>query len=118
MKSYLQVWKRGLDFAGRSRRREYWMFLLFHIIIMAVLVLIAGDMDNPEEPSVGILANLYMLATLIPAIALTIRRLHDTGRAGWWILLGFIPLIGGLIVLVFMVLDGQAESNKYGPSPK
>jgi uncharacterized membrane protein YhaH (DUF805 family) len=70
------------------------------------------------ETGAGLLGGIYTLAILIPSIAVTVRRLHDTGRSGWWWLIGLIPLIGWIVLFVFMVLDSDPETNEYGPSPK
>ena len=113
MNWYLKVLKQYADFNGRARRTEYWMFFLFNIIIAVVLGVIESVLGGP-----GILGGLYSLAVLLPAIGVTVRRLHDTGRTGWWILVGLIPVIGMIVLLVFMVLDSQPGSNEYGPNPK
>ncbi|MGH1359804.1 MAG: DUF805 domain-containing protein [Burkholderiaceae bacterium] len=118
MNSYMQFWQRALDFSGRTRRRDYWLAMLVHIVIMMLLAYIGGGIDESGEYSPGILGSLYVLASLVPAIAIGIRRFHDTGRSGWWMLIGFIPFIGGLIVLIFMLIAGQPDENQYGPSPK
>ncbi len=89
------------------------MFFLFSFIIAFVLGFIEGIAGGP-----GVLGSLYGLAVLIPGIAVSDRRLHDTNRSGWWLLIGLIPLIGGIVLLVFMVQDGQSGENQYGPDPK
>jgi uncharacterized membrane protein YhaH (DUF805 family) len=113
MKWYITVWRKYADFSGRARRKEYWMFTLFNFIItmvLTVLVLI---------PFVGfILMGLYGLALIIPALAVTVRRLHDLGKSGWWYFITFIPLIGGIWLFVLTCLNGQAGANQYGPDPK
>jgi uncharacterized membrane protein YhaH (DUF805 family) len=100
-------------FSGRARRKEYWLFTLFNIVI--VIVLAALDMAIGTG---GILAGLYELAILIPALAVTVRRLHDTGRSGWFILIGIIPIVGAIVLLVFAVQDSHSGDNAYGPNPK
>src|SRR5918912_3057743 len=116
---YLEVLKKYAVFDGRARRQEYWMFILFNIIITAVLALIDSLIGTViRQAGFGLLQGLYDLAVLIPSIAVTVRRLHDTGRTGWWILIGLIPLIGGIVLLVFMVLDSEPGANQYGPNPK
>jgi len=67
---------------------------------------------------IGLLSGIFALATFIPYLAVTVRRLHDTDRSGWWLLLAFIPIIGGIILLVFMIQDSQPETNRFGPNPK
>jgi uncharacterized membrane protein YhaH (DUF805 family) len=89
------------------------MFVLFNIIIALVLGFIEGLFGGP-----GIIANIYSLAVLIPGIAVSVRRLHDTSRSGWWLLIALVPLVGSIVLLVFMVQDSNPESNLYGPNPK
>ena len=97
---------RYVDFNGRSRRSEYWWAYLAVVIISAVLTAVLGE-----------LAYIWTLATLIPNIAITVRRLHDIGKSGWYYLIGLIPLVGPIILLVFMCLD-STEDNQWGPNPK
>lgn len=122
--------RRYVDFEGRSQRKEYWMFQLFQVLVylVCVAIMLAGvpwnDMDNPNsQPGpllwVGIgLAGLFWLGTLLPSIAVTVRRFHDQDQTGWLYPLYFIPYIGGIVVFVFMCLDGTAGDNKFGPDPK
>ena len=107
---YFEVLKKYAVFSGRARRKEYWTFNLFNIIIyfMALLVDSLGGM--------GVFVTLYSLAVAIPSIAVVVRRLHDTNRRGWWLLISLIPLIGGLIVLIILIQDSQPEDNQYGPN--
>lgn len=119
MNWYLEVLKKYAVFQGRARRREYWFFALFNLIFgMAIAVLDAmlGTLD--AQAGIGLLGSLYALAVFIPALAVTVRRLHDIDRSGWWILIGFIPLIGAIILLVFLVLDSNSGSNRFGENPK
>ena len=104
---YLQVLRKYAIFSGRARRKEYWMFVLVHIII-SIVIFIVGSF------AVG----LYGLAIIIPAFAVAIRRLHDTGRSGWWLLVNCVPIIGGIILLIWMVKDSDEGENQYGPNPK
>jgi uncharacterized membrane protein YhaH (DUF805 family) len=113
MRWYLEVIRKYAVFSGRARRAEDWMFTLINCIIMVVLKLAA-----PSGESFGTLQGLYALATLLPALAVSVRRLHDTGRSGWWLLLVFVPIIGPLVLLVFSILEGESGSNQYGPNPK
>lgn len=112
MEWYLDVLRKYADFSGRARRKEYWMFTLVNFIIMVALTVIEGALGGP-----GIIAMLYSLAVLIPTIAVAVRRLHDTGRSGWWLLLTLIP-IAGLIVLIFLIFAGEGAENDYGINPK
>ncbi len=119
MNWYLEVWRKYADFSGRARRMEYWMFILFNIIIGAVLTVIDMLIGTYSfQSGVGLLQGLYSLAVLIPSIAVTVRRLHDTGRNGWWILIGLVPVIGTIVLLIFMLLDSDPGENRYGPNPK
>ena len=113
MNWYLEVLKKYAVFSGRARRKEYWMFFLFNIIIAIVLGILEGIFGLS-----GILTTLYFLAVLIPGIAVSIRRLHDSGRSGWWLLIGFIPVVGAVVLLIFMVLDSKPGENQYGANPK
>jgi len=119
MNWFLEVLKKYAVFNGRARRKEYWFFYLFYIIFIIVLVLIDGVTGTLDEGTgIGVLSGIFILAMIIPGIAVTIRRLHDTDRSGWWILISLIPFIGGIWLLVLMVLDGTPGQNQYGPDPK
>lgn len=113
MQWYLKVLKNYVGFSGRARRTEFWMFMLFNFIA-AVIV---GILDNVLGLS-SVLAGLYSLAILLPTIALWIRRLHDTGKSGAWVLLALIPAVGAIVLLVFACLDSDPAANQYGPNPK
>ena len=119
MNWYLAVLKKYAVFSGRARRKEYWMFVLFNIIFSFALGLmdtIIGTYD--PQLMYGVLSGLYSLAVLIPSIAVSVRRLHDTGRTGWWVFIALIPLIGPIWLLILMLLDSKPGENKYGPNPK
>jgi len=118
MSWYLQVLKKYAVFSGRARRKEYWYFALFNFIIGSVLGLIDAVLGLTLVGTFSVLSSLYFLAVLLPTIGVSIRRLHDTGRSGWWLFIGLIPLIGAIILLIYMVSDSQAGTNQYGPSPK
>ena len=110
--------KNYADFNGRARRKEYWLFYLFLMlgyIVTAVIDLMTGSFD--EISGFGILSGLFFLGIIIPNIAVTIRRLHDQDKSGWWILIGFIPVLGGLVLLVFMCLPGTTGDNRFGADP-
>ncbi len=116
---YLQALKKYAVFSGRARRMEYWFFFLFNFLISILLGLVdAATGTFNAEAGVGLFGVMYGLAVLIPGIAVTVRRLHDTGRSGWWFLLIFIPVIGALVLLVFMLFEGEPVENAYGTSPK
>jgi uncharacterized membrane protein YhaH (DUF805 family) len=118
MNWYLDAWKNYINFQGRARRKAYWMFVLFNIIALVILSLIEGALGLSGQNGYGILTGLYSLAIILPLIALAVRRLHDTGRSGWWILIGLVPLIGPIVLIVFYVTDSQPGTNQYGPNPK
>ncbi len=119
MNWYMEALRKYAIFSGRSRRKEYWWFLLFHIIISIVLVVIDGAIGTLSvEAGMGLLGSVYALAVLIPSIAVSVRRLHDTDRSGWWLLIALIPLIGALVLLVFMVQDSNPGQNRFGRNPK
>ena len=116
---YLEVLKKYAVFSGRARRKEYWMFLLINVLISVVLIAIDGLIGTfSPQTGFGLLQGLYSLAVLIPSIAVTVRRLHDTGRSGWWILIALIPFIGAIVLLIFMALDSEPGANQYGLNPK
>lgn len=118
MNWYFQVLKKYAVFSGRARRKEYWYFALFNIIISFVLAFIDNLAGIAVEAGYGVLGGIYSLAVLLPSIGVSIRRLHDTGRSGWWLFIALVPIIGAIIILIFMVGDSQEGTNQYGPSPK
>ncbi len=119
MNWFLVVLKKYATFSGRAQRAEYWWFYLISTLIIIGLSLIdqaTGTLD--EETGMGLLTTLYSLAILIPSIAVGVRRLHDTGRSGWWLLIGLIPVLGSIVLIVFFVLDSEPGENAYGANPK
>jgi uncharacterized membrane protein YhaH (DUF805 family) len=119
MNWYLEVLKKYAVFRGRARRKEYWYFALFNFIIgFALAAFDASTGSFSAEEGVGLLGGIYGLAVLIPATAVSVRRLHDTGRSGWWLLIAVVPLIGAIVLLVFTVQDSKFGRNQYGASPK
>jgi uncharacterized membrane protein YhaH (DUF805 family) len=118
MEWYSAVLKKYADFNGRARRKEYWMFTLINIIIILVLEILGfAMMKNTLGMIIFGVLGIYCLATILPSLAVAIRRLHDTGKSGWMILLGLIPFVS-LVLLYFMVIDSQPGANEYGPNPK
>ncbi|MFC7933062.1 DUF805 domain-containing protein [Streptomyces cinereoruber] len=113
MNWYLDVLKKYAVFSGRARRKEFWMFQLFNII--AAVILMTVDMLLGTYP---LLYGIYALGIFLPSLGLSVRRLHDTGRSGWWLLIGLVPLVGGIVLFVFTVLEGEQQQNAYGPNPK
>lgn len=140
MEWYVKCWRQYADFSGRARRKEYWMFSLFNVLIVFVLAIVLPmlfgllavslmqmQVNNDSDPSaimlgIGYLPSialaLYGLAVMVPSLAVSVRRLHDIGKSGWTILLGLIPFVGGIILLVFCCQDSQPQENKWGASPK
>lgn len=118
---YIEVLKKYTVFSGRARRKEFWMFFLFSAIISIFLAVIDEFMGWQFEMGgdiIGFLSTLYYLAVVVPYLAVIFRRLHDTERSGWWILIAFIPIVGVLVLLVFLILQGTRGENRYGPDPK
>ncbi len=118
MNWYFQVLKKYAVFDGRARRKEYWYFVLFNFIIGFVLGLIEGLAGIAPGINYSVLSLIYALAVLLPGLGVGVRRLHDTGRSGWWLFISLIPFIGAIILLILMATDSQEGTNQYGPSPK
>ena len=119
MNWYLHVLKNYATFSGRARRKEYWMFFLISALISIVLTLLDILLGTYSvEYEAGLFSGLYSLLILIPSIAVVVRRLHDSDRSGWWILISLIPLIGVIVLFVFTCLDSQPGTNRFGANPK
>ena len=132
MEWYIKALKQFNDFKRRARRKEYWMFVLFSIIISGML----GIIDNyfglyygvsyefvegnfvERDSTNGLLSGIYSLFILVPSFAVAVRRLHDVGKSGWMILIALIPLIGAIWLIVLFCKSGQQEENKWGLNPK
>ena len=112
--------KRYTDFSGRSRRKEYWMFVLGVFIVAVVLGIIEGilGLSGMVAGAYGPLTAIFLMGIIVPSIAVQVRRFHDQDKSGWFVLLALIPFLGGLIVLVFMCLEGTKGANRFGPDPK
>lgn len=116
---FLVVLKKYATFSGRAQRAEYWYFYLFYTLIYIGLAILDWMMGVYSlEFGIGWLSGLFCLALLVPSFAVLFRRLHDTGRSGWWLLIGLIPLIGPIVLIVFLAQDSAAEENTYGLNPK
>lgn len=111
MEHFVDALKRYADFTGRATRTQYWMFVLFYVIAYIVLMTIDVALG------INVLTMIYALALMVPHLAVTARRLHDTGRSGWWQLIALIPLIGGIVLLVFLATDSEPD-NRFGPNLK
>lgn len=120
MSWYIEAFKKYAVFSGRARRKEYWFFVLFNMIAAFLLGFIDGfaGMLLSAEAGIGVLSTIYLLVAFIPGLAVSVRRLHDTNRSGWWLLISLIPIIGSIILLVFLVQDSDSGPNQYGPNPK
>jgi uncharacterized membrane protein YhaH (DUF805 family) len=112
MKWYLKCLKQYADFSGRARRTEYWMFGLFNLIFSSIAILLDTLLG-----SIFVFQSLYMLGVFIPGLAVTVRRLHDTGRGGGWLFIAFVPLAGAIWLLVLMSIDSEID-NRFGENPK
>jgi uncharacterized membrane protein YhaH (DUF805 family) len=115
---YLEVLKKYAVFDGRARRQEYWMFVLISTLLPFLAMILAGALGMQMGNGVQVLLVVYYAVTLLPSIAVWVRRLHDTGRSGWWVWASFVPLIGAIALLVFSLQDGEHGTNRYGPNPK
>ena len=105
------------DFSGRARRREYWTFALVNCLI-AMLLLILGLAFGEDSPASNIMVTIFYLIMLVPNLSVSVRRLHDIGKSGWWLFIGLIPLIGSLLLLVWSFMDSEPDENQYGENPK
>jgi len=119
MQWFIDVVKKYAVFDGRARRKEYWMFVLFYAIIYVILGFIDMVIGTSAQNSFGgLLAGLFGLAMLLPSIGVGIRRMHDTNRSGWWILVSLVPCIGWIWFIVLAAQEGTIGDNQYGPDPK
>ncbi|GHT24077.1 hypothetical protein FACS189430_08380 [Bacteroidia bacterium] len=127
MKWYLKVLRQYADFSGRARRKEFWMFALFNWICILIWAFVWGlvfgltvDMNSPGKiaAAISFAYYVYLIAVMLPSLAVVVRRLHDLGKSGWWLFIAFIPLVGGVWLFVLMCLEGQTEGNRYGANPK
>lgn len=116
---HIQVLKNYVGFSGRARRKEYWYFMLFYwlsLMLGVVIDLFTGTFE--DSIGLGWVSGTYVVATLLPTLAVSVRRLHDIGRSGWWMLLELVPLVGGAILMVLAIFNGQPGPNTFGPDPK
>ncbi len=116
MEWYLAALKKYAVFDGRASRREFWFFAFYNILAAAVMGLIAVKGMQYGYEGLGPLPLVYALATLIPALAVMVRRLHDTGRSGWWFFVTVVPAIGHLWLVILLALKGDRGTNEFGPS--
>jgi uncharacterized membrane protein YhaH (DUF805 family) len=124
MSWFILAWQRAADFSGRSRRKEYWYFQLFNSLIFFALAILSASFDwlfFGEGSKGGVLLFviiLYGIISFVPSLAITIRRLHDVGKSGWWYCIGFVPIVGSIILLVLTILDSEPFANQWGLDPK
>ena len=118
MEWYIKVLKQFNDFKTRARRKEYWMFTLFSIIISGILTLIDTNLGSEVNNGTGLFSGIYSLLVLVPSLAVSVRKLHDAGKSGWMLLVALIPLIGAIWLLILFCKDSQPQENKWGANPK
>ena len=109
MKDYVEVLRKYAVFEGRATRREYWMFSLIHMLVWVATIFMYSFSAN-----LMFIPLLYSIVTFVPSIAVTVRRFHDSGRSGWWYLVGYVPIVGSVAVFIFMILESDSD-NAYGP---
>ena len=118
MNWYLAVIKKYAEFSGRARRKEYWMFVIVNFFMVCLIGILSWFLGKTGGIISVSLSTLYGLFIIIPGWAVTVRRLHDTNRSGWWILISLVPVVGAIILFIFMILDSDPNANAYGENPK
>ena len=119
MSWFLMAIKKYAQFDGRSQRSEYWFFALFYILFAIAATLIdVGVGSYDPQTGFGLLSAILAIGLFIPSLSVSVRRLHDTDRSGWWLLICLIPLVGAIWFLVLMVFDSTPGNNRFGPNPK
>jgi uncharacterized membrane protein YhaH (DUF805 family) len=119
MEWYLVVLRKYATFTGRAQRAEYWYFALYNFLASLVLGIVDAITGTASNSSgLGLLGGLYALAVFIPSLAVLFRRLHDTGHSAWWIFIALIPVVGVIVLLVFVTRDSEPGENRFGPNPK
>lgn len=113
---YIRGLQRYIQFTGRAGRAEFWYYILFYILIVIGLRIVDGVLFGATAGN-GVLTWLFWLFSIMPNLAIGARRLHDTGRSGWWLLLSLIPIVGLIVLLIWFISQGQEDSNQYGPPP-
>lgn len=116
VKYYVGTLKRYVDFNGRARRREFWMFFLANFVVSMGINILGSAVMNASAAQLP--GAIYSLAVLLPALSIGARRLHDTGKSGWWLLIALVPLVGAILLIVFWATEGNKGQNSYGPDPK
>lgn len=119
MNWYLKALRQATDFNGRARRKEYWMFFLFNFLFSIAAAILDNILGLAfPQAGYGPIYVIYALTMLVPGIALLVRRMHDLGKSGWWAFIAFVPLIGGIWLLVLLCTEGNKGTNEYGEDPK
>ena len=129
MEWYLKVIRDNYaNFNGRARRKEYWMYtLILTVLLIALMAIMFSALSLSDETRIEtgpsgyltvLLLFVFLVVHFIPSLALTVRRLHDTGKSGWWYLIVFVPYLGNFVIFIFTLIDGDEGVNKYGPNPK
>ena len=122
MSWYIRMWQNYINFSGRANRKEYWYAILLQLLIVIILQVAAALAQNLNVPLLQLLISviilIFSLASLCPTFAIAFRRLHDTGRSAWWMLILFVPIVGVVVLLVFLLLEGEPGENRFGPVPQ
>jgi len=120
MKWFVKVFIQYADFGGRARRKEYWMFQLFWLLflIATIIIPVLFDIFGGDVHQMTFIPMAFLAVTIIPSLAVTVRRLHDIGRSGWWVLFAMIIPFLGIVIFIFTLCDSQATANKWGVNPK
>ena len=119
MKYYIKAFNNFSNFNGRARRKDYWMYLLFNLIFAVVAIILDNVFGLAfESIGYGVIYLLYSLITFIPSLSVSVRRLHDKSKSGWYLLLAIIPIIGGIVLLFILAANGDPGENEYGMNPK
>ena len=116
MNWFIAALKKYAVFSGRARRSEYWYFVLFYLLIYVALAFVDGMLNGAAN--FGLLSTIFSLGMLIPSISVGVRRLHDTDRSGWWLLVSLVPVIGAIVLIVFSAQDSHPGDNRFGANPK
>jgi len=116
------MWQNYTNFVGRANRKEYWYAILLQFLFLIIIQVAATLAEHLNVPIlqllVSVISLIFVLASLIPTLAIAFRRLHDTGRSAWWLLISFVPIVGAIVLLVFLLLAGEPGENRFGPVPQ
>lgn len=118
MKSYIHCMRHYADFSGRASRAEYWLFALTFAIVYAIVYALDYGVFGVGPSGIGVVSSIVYLIHFLPGLAVLVRRLHDVDRSGWWLLISFVPLIGGIWLLVLLCTPGAWGPNRFGPGPE